>query len=269
MGSRHDRRQHGQSRPHASAIICRKRQPEKYSGGSRRIGVKMNTGTAATADRRRPSDLAPPFKAEFDLDCTELQYNPYSKVHKNHLLPKGGIEKPGPNIPAFPFAAHVPPPGNPLLQSPVDIRAAEASPVHTVQFGRERSRGISTGSTPPSIERLADLASTFTSSEFTRFNWPQAAKMSRPRGLRRKQGIDARTISWKAATRSGDGRFEGNTRARIQRNQVHFRVQVRQQPHHAARVGGRVIHSAQQHVFKRQLLPRRAADSAGRRPASP
>jgi hypothetical protein len=41
----------------------------------------MNTGTAATADRCRPSDLAPPFKAEFDLDCTELQYNPYSKVH--------------------------------------------------------------------------------------------------------------------------------------------------------------------------------------------
>ena len=44
--------------------------------------VSMNTWDGSEADRRRPSNLAPPFKAEFDLDCTETQYNPYSKLHK-------------------------------------------------------------------------------------------------------------------------------------------------------------------------------------------
>src|ERR1700722_9746599 len=37
------------------------------------------------------------------------------------------------------------------------------------------------------------------------FSWPQAAKISRPRGLRMKQGMLCFTISWKAVTRAGAG----------------------------------------------------------------
>jgi hypothetical protein len=42
----------------------------------------MNTRGGSELNRCRPSDLTPLFKAEFDLDCTKAQYNPYSKVHK-------------------------------------------------------------------------------------------------------------------------------------------------------------------------------------------
>src|SRR5208282_645655 len=44
--------------------------------------------------------------------------------------------------------------------------------------------------------------------------------------------------------------------ARIPRNQIHLdALQRRQQPHHAARILRRIIHLAQHHVLKRQMLP--------------
>ena len=46
------------------------------------------------------------------------------------------------------------------------------------------------------------------------------------------------------------------SRARIQRNQIHFAIQIRQQFHHAPRIGIGIVHAPEQHIFKRQLLPR-------------
>ncbi len=63
-------------------------------------------------------------------------------------------------------------------------------------------------------------------------------------------------MCWKLATRSGCRRFERDARAGIQRDQVHFAVQMCEQPHDAPRIGIGIVYAFQQHILEGQLFPR-------------
>ena len=98
-------------------------------------------------------------------------------------------------------------------------------------------------------------------------NWPQAARMSRPRGVRTgeaKPGVHRRSSR---TGRSPPSLLVSNAAARpgIERDQVDLGRDAGDQPHQFARLGLAVVHALQHDVFEGDP-PRvgRARDSAGR-----
>src|SRR5207248_1209122 len=54
----------------------------------------------------------------------------------------------------------------------------------------------------------------------------------------------------------GSRRLERNPGPGIQRNEVYFAIEVRDEAHHAPGIGIRIVDAAQQHIFEGELFPR-------------